>query len=102
MKLDIYKRCSDKKKNAFISVDVFTKEYLFSIKSNTVPQIGEKMLLDESGQEYEVVKVQRVICGKPENKIYEEEYFIVEVDEGYLVSLENPEIKEAVYRNIIK
>lgn len=98
MKIDVYKKIVDKK--PFISLDFSTREYLFSIISSSIPKVGEKILLDESGQEYEVIKVQRVLAGQPNGKTYNEEYFIIEVEECYLVSLENHEIREATYKNI--
>jgi len=86
MKIDVYRKSIDKNKvtNVLTVLDFSQREFLFSIESDVVPQIGEKLYIDESGDEYKVISVRRVLSDK-KNKIYSSEYFMVDVESAALV-----------------
>ena len=75
MQIDVYKKVQ--KKNSILTG--YSKEFLFKIESNNVPQIGE-FFIDEQNQKYEVISVIRLISNKKDNTFYNESY-IVEVVE---------------------
>ena len=85
MKIDVYRKSVDKMKtsNVLTVLDFSQREFLFSIESDVVPQIGEKIYIDESGDEYKVISVRRVLSDK-KNKTYSSEYFMVDVESAVL------------------
>lgn len=85
MKIDVYRKIVEKNKasSVFAVLEMAQKEFLFSIESTVVPQIGEKLFIDDSGEEYKVISVKRVLSDK-KNKTYSSEYFMVDVESAIL------------------
>ena len=85
MKIDVYRKIVEKNKAAsvFAVLEMVQKEFLFSIESNVVPQIGEKLFIDTSGEEFKVISVKRVLSEKT-GKTFNSEYFIIEVESAIL------------------
>lgn len=85
MKIDVYRKSVDRTKvsNVLTVLDFSQREFLFSIESDIVPQIGEKIYIDDSGDEYKVISVRRVLSDK-KNKTYSNEYFMVDVESAVL------------------
>ena len=85
MKIDVYRKNIDKNRaqSVLVALDLSQREFLFSIESDIVPQIGEKIYIDDSGDEYKVISVRRVLSDK-KNKTYSNEYFMVDVESAVL------------------
>lgn len=75
MKIEVYKRVTTKNSR----FGGHTRELLFSIKSSTIPVIGETLIVDDSGARYEVVSISRILCSQEEENVFTEEYFVVDV-----------------------